>query len=397
VRQFQTVHHTYQMLSQCLNGQFIVNQTLNISYCVCNPCYQGLYCADLIPNKPQMQFGTNYIYLIICLAGLCLSLLNNLLSLDVFLSSRIRRTNIGVYLIVGAIVFIAGSALLVIDRSIQYFKPYPFTNNIELSEKYHCFLEKSGGQITLFLCLWLSALVALERGLITTLDFKMNATRWRSVVTLLFLTCFTAATTITMLIYRCEYHAPHNKRQTRITSRMFYASAFIAGCIYVLATLLVLVSFALRISTCSTTHESQTEIFRRLLRKHLFIFIPSITYILCICPYQIWYSLKRPEQAFFQCEISTVEYSFKIAIQALTDLPTVITWLVFVYPSNVYMTEFYTATWSGKHARHLLVFFNEKFKKRTNQTLEKKQFWFVDVSFCFSPLIKFLNLVPINK
>jgi hypothetical protein len=346
------------MSSQYSNGgQFGLNQTSNGSYYQCDPCHQGVNCADRIPNKQQIQFNTDYVYLIIYCTTLCLSLLNNLLSLEVFQSSkRIRRTNIGVYLTLYSVISIIGSVLLVVDQSMQYFKPYPFASNDKLSETFHCVLEKTGDQVTLFLCVWLSALIALERGLIICLSFKMNATRWRSVVTLLLVFCVAAVTSTTMVIYRCEWEVPHKTPKARITSRWFYTATFLAGAVYVLATLLVLVSFALRIYYFGTTQESKTKTFLKLLRKHLFIFIPPCVCLLCIIPYQIWYSLKLPNNTYLQCGISTVEYIFKIMIQKLPGIPTVITWLIFVYPSNVYVTEFYMETWSGRHVRKILVF-----------------------------------------
>ena len=200
--------------------------------------------------------------------------------------------------------------MLVVDQSVQYFKPYTFANNQQLSETFHCFLKKSGDQVTLFLCLSLSALVAFERGLIICFNFKMNATRWRSVVTLLFVFSFTAATSITMLIYRYEWNVPHKTPKARITSRWFYTVAFLAGLIYVLGTLLVLINFVLHIYHYGTAQESRKKIFFKLLRKHLFILIPPITYLLCIIPYQIWYPLRPSQQTYLHCGISTVEYIF---------------------------------------------------------------------------------------
>jgi hypothetical protein len=345
------------MSSQCLNGgQLILSQYSNTSYCQCNPCFQGVNCADRIPSKRQLQFNTDYVYLIIYLTELCLSLLNNLLSLEVFLGcERVRRTNSGVYLILYSIISITGSVLLVVDQLVQYFKPYPFANNQQLSETFHCFFKKSGEQVTAFLCGSLGALVAFERCLIICFNFKMNATRWRSVVTLLLIFSFTVVTSITMLIYRCEWNVPNHKTpRARITSRWFYTAGFLAGFIYVLGTSLVLINFVLHIYHYGTTQESRKKIFFKLLRKHLFIFIPPITYLLCIIPYQIWYPLRLFQQAYLYCGISTVEYIFKVIVEALSGFPTVITWLIFVYPSNVYMTEFYTNTWSGRCIRHIL-------------------------------------------
>ncbi|CAF1472436.1 unnamed protein product [Adineta steineri] len=183
----------------------------------------------------------------------------------------------------------------------------------------------------------------------------MIATRRRSVMACLFVFGIVAATSISMLIYRCEFADSHITSEARITSRWFYIANCLAGIIYFVVTVLILVSFALRIHNYGTTQESKKKIFFKLLRNHLFVFVPPITYLLCTIPYQIWYPIKRGEQAFFQCGISAVEYAFKVMVQALPNVPPVVTWLIFAYPSNVYMTEFYTETWLGKHIKQIVI------------------------------------------
>jgi hypothetical protein len=287
---------------------------------------------------------------------LLLSVVNNVLSLYVFQRcKRLRRTNIGVYLTVYATISIIGSVLLVVGQAIQYFQPYPFANNAQLSETFYCYVKRSGEQVTGFLCLSLGALVAIEHGLILYFNCRMTATRRRSVIACLLVFVIVATTSIPMLIFRCELKESHTSLWDRITSRWFYTAGFLAGIIYFIAIVLILVSFALRIHVYGTTQQSKKKMFFKLVSNHLFVFIPPVIYLLCLIPYQIWYLIKRGEQAFFYCGISAVEYTFKIMAQALSDVPAVITWLIFVYPSNVYMTEFYTETWLGKHAKQTLI------------------------------------------
>jgi hypothetical protein len=132
------------MSSQCLNvGQFIINETSNESFCLCDQCYRVIRCEDLIPHKVQVRFDYEYHRLVIYSIELCFSLVNNLLSLAVFCGSkRIRRTNVGIYLIIISIISSVGSILLVIGQSIYYHKPHPFVDNTILSEAVLCFLEK---------------------------------------------------------------------------------------------------------------------------------------------------------------------------------------------------------------------------------------------------------------
>ena len=84
---------------KCLNnGQCAVNISLNITYCKCGPCYAGSVCEN---TWQQTQFDTDHVYLIIFIIKLCFSVLNNGVSLEIFIRcNRICRTNCGVYLIV---------------------------------------------------------------------------------------------------------------------------------------------------------------------------------------------------------------------------------------------------------------------------------------------------------
>ncbi|UJR18648.1 hypothetical protein I4U23_005556 [Adineta vaga] len=346
------------MSSECLNGGLLIlSNSSNTSYCQCHPCFEGINCSYPIPNKRRIPFNKEYVYLIIFLAKLCLSLVNNLLSLEVFLGcKRVRRTNIGVYLILYSIISMIGSVLLAVNQSMQYFKPYSFRKNQELSETFDCFLKKSGDQVAALVCLSLSTLVVFERALITCFNFKMNATRWRSVITLLLTFSITTLTSVAMLIYRCEFVPSHNTPTSRGTYRWFHGAGFLAGLIYVIGTLLVLIHFAQHIYHYGTVQESRKKNFFKVLRKHLFIFVPLIVVFLCVIPYQTWYSIRPFGRGYWYCGISTVEYIIKIIIQALPYIPIDLTWLMFVYPSNVYMTEFYTNTWSGRRIRKILDF-----------------------------------------
>ncbi|CAF1217933.1 unnamed protein product [Adineta ricciae] len=331
------------MSSHCLDGgQLILNQTLNTFFCLCDPCYHGINCSELIPRKQQIQFDENLHDLIISLIILCLSLLNNPLTIHVCLKSvRIRRTNIGVYLIIYCVICIIGTIILTIDHFIQYFKPFYSSNDEELYETLHCLLERIGGHVTIFICLWLSALIAYERVLIICSTVRMNATRWRSIYILLISTCFILPSSTLMLIYGCEWGVVHKNFKSRFTSALVYTIGGVAGILYVLSTILLLKNFTKRMADMTTEPKSKTRICLRFSRDHLFILIPPIFFFFCVVPYQIWYSINRSERPYLHCGISFLEYIFKIIVRQLRLSPTAFTWLIFIYPSKVYMTEFY--------------------------------------------------------
>ncbi|UJR18374.1 hypothetical protein I4U23_005278 [Adineta vaga] len=78
--------------------------------------------------------------------------------------------------------------------------------------------------------------------------------------------------------------------------------------------------------------------------------------------------MNKPGQGYYQCDISTIEFMVKIILEALQGLPIVLTWLIFVYPSRVYMTEFYMNTWSGKQVAKMLIFLKQSY-------LVQKRLW----------------------
>ncbi|CAF1437989.1 unnamed protein product [Adineta ricciae] len=338
------------------NGQLIFNVTLNQSYCQCNPCYQGLNCSELIPRKQQVQFNLKRDNFIISLILTLLTLLNNHLTVELCIrSKRIRSTNIGIYLIIYSLVSIIGRILLFISDSIQYMKSIDLHENIELDETLQCFLEKLGKHVATFICVWIGALIAFERALIICSTVRMNASRWRSMKVLLISLCFIAPTCILMLIYRCQEDSPHGTLESRLTSALIYTVDFLAGVIYLASTIIVLKNLASRISHFTSVQQSRRNIYRILLKRHFFIFLPPLIYSLCVLPYQIWYPINRSKQTFLYCGISATEYLFKILVYQLTPVPTAITWLIFIYPSNVYMTEFYRETRLGRRLQQRLL------------------------------------------
>ncbi len=102
---------------------------------------------------------------------------------------------------------------------------------------------------------------------------------------------------------------------------------------------------------------SRIKTFLKLLYTHLFIFVPPIAYAISQIPYTIVYHTKNPKHSYIECDMPTGEYIIKVLIEVLTGVPVVLTWLLFVYPSRVYMTEFYLNTRSGQCLAKILLLF----------------------------------------
>jgi hypothetical protein len=144
----------------------------------CDPRHEGIFCeSDVFREK---QFDTTYVFLIIDIIVLCFSVLNNSLSLELFIRCRrIRHTNCGIYLIIYYILSLVSSILLAADQAVQYY-PNRLINNGNQYEVFDCYVSKIGYNMLADLCIWFSLCIVFERGLIICFNGKINASRWRS-------------------------------------------------------------------------------------------------------------------------------------------------------------------------------------------------------------------------
>ncbi len=352
---------------KCLNnGKCAVNISSNTTYCQCDPCYEGILCGSHL--AAETQFDSTYPFVILSFIGLGLSVLNNGLIFELFICcKRIRRTNCGIYLLVYSILSLISSILLV-ALEVQTYYPNSLKNNPEQNQIFYCYVGKIGYNMFIYLCIWFNAFIAFERGLIIRFDFKMNANRWRSIVTSLIMFIIAGGSAAPLLWCKCEWDNIPPLQTLHVFFVWFYIVTGLV--IYLVATLLVLISFARRIRRYGMRKNvSYIKTFLKLLYTHLFIFIPPIAYIISEIPYTIVVNTESPGNEYFQCGISTGEFVVKVLIDGLTGLPVVITWLLFVYPSKVYMTEFYLNTWSGRSLANILLLFKSYNGRKKNAHL----------------------------
>jgi len=171
---------------------------------------------------------------------------------------------------------------------------------------------------------------------------------WRNHIFRQWNECSTVATV------RCDWdNVPHLQ-----TLRGFCAGFSIVGgiVIYVVAAVFILINFALRIHYYGTKDGSCIRTFFNLLKSHLFIFVPPIAYGFCQIPFSITASTKNQKDSYYQCGISFGEFFIQILMGLLTSLPYALTWLLFVFTSRVYMTDYYLSTWSGRGFATIIIF-----------------------------------------
>ncbi|CAF3412191.1 unnamed protein product [Rotaria socialis] len=345
------------------NGQCGVNITSNTTYCNCDPCHEGSVCELLIGW--QSQIDTTYVYLVVSIVGLFVSLLNNILGLELFIGcGRVRRTNCGIYLIVYSILSMLSSILFAVNQSVQYYLEKIPKSDLSHYPAYQCYFAKIGYNTLVYACIWLSACIAVERGIIITWNSKTNATRWRPICSIIFLSVVACGSITPMIIYKCDWGDIPSLQTARLILVWFNTVAGLST--YIFAILLSLISFARRIGRYGTDDGSFIKTYLKLFYSHLSIFIPPIAYAVGYIPYTVTYSTVPSTQYYFECGISIVEFIVKVLIESLQGVPPVLTWLLFIYPSKVYMTEYYMNTWSGQRLARIVMFFRENHEKKHN-------------------------------
>ncbi|CAF2948985.1 unnamed protein product [Rotaria sp. Silwood2] len=220
--------------------------------------------------------------------------------------------------------------------------------------------------------MWLSAFVAVEHGLMVYSDGKTNITRWRSFISIIFMFAIAVASGTPMIVYNCDWNSLPRLKMLRGFFNYYYPiTGFL---IYVLAAVLISISLKRRIHQYGTENGSFIKTFLKLLYLHSFVFVPMIAYIVSYIPYTIVINMKNSNQSYFQCGISTGEFIIKVLIETLQGIPTVLTWLLFVYPSKEYMAEFYTNTWSGQRLAKILIFFKGNSDREKHPSLSNKDY-----------------------
>ena len=343
---------------QCLNnGTCAMNYSLNMTYCLCDPCHVGKFCEEALII--QQQYDTTYVHLIVDIFALCISVLNNGMCLELFIKCKsIRYTNCGVYLIIYSILSLLASILLTADGVVSYDRSI-FIGDTHARDTFHCVVGVVGYNASVFLCIWFSTAIQLERGLLLFRGASRNSTRRTSLIISTVLLVVVIGCSIPIVFYNCDWdHVPH-LNVARVVLTAFHTAVPII--IYVIASILSLLGFSNRIRTYGMERRSYIVTFGRLLYSHYFIFIPPLVYFTCYIPFNAVLLFRKSGTNYYLCGISLSEYITKILLQTLTDIQFMITWLLFVCPSRIYRTEFYMNTWCGQWTAYISLLFRQHY------------------------------------
>ncbi|UJR38523.1 hypothetical protein I4U23_031191 [Adineta vaga] len=349
-------------ISQCFNnGTCAMDYSLNRTYCLCDQCHNGEFCEDL---DRQNEYDTKYAYLIIYIFALFISVLNNSMCLELFIKCKsIRRTNTGVYLIIYSILCLLASTLLVIDGIVDYNRSI-FYEDPQSRDRFHCVVGTASYSSASFLCIWFSAAVQLERGLLLFIGATTNSTRQRSIILSTVLIVMVIGCSTPVVVYNCNWDGTRHLKTLRVFLMAFHIG--IPVLIYLVATVLSLIGFVRRIRAYGMEKRSWIGTFLKLFYSHIFIFIPPVVYALCYGIFNLVAKYDDPDNGYYFCGISLAEYIIKVLLRALMGLPFTITWLLFVYPSRVYMTDFYMNTWCGQWTAYIVLLFRKYSCKKTD-------------------------------
>lgn len=338
---------------KCLNnGTCTMNYSSNMTYCLCDECHIGHFCENTLLQK---KYDTAYVYLIIYSFWLCISVLNNSMCLELFIKSKsLRRTNCRLYLIIYSIVSLLASILAIADRAVLYDQSV-FNGDQYARDRFHCIVGVVGHNSAFGLCIWFIASIQLEHALFLLRDGLTGSYTRRPIVFSLVSVAVVIGCSTPFVFYNCDWaNVPHLKM-----ARLFLVAFYICvpGVICILSLWITYLSIVQRIRRYGLGAYPYIGTLLRLCRKHFFIFLPAIVYIVCYVPFNTVTYFKKPGNPYLACGISLSEYIVKVLLVALTGVPLNITWFIFVYPSKVYLTEFYMNTWCGQWTAYIVLLF----------------------------------------
>ncbi|CAF3689019.1 unnamed protein product [Rotaria sp. Silwood1] len=204
-------------------------------------------------------------------------------------------------------------------------------------------------------CLWLSAFIAIERVLIQFFQYSLYHTRKYSVIflTILFLV-LSSASVITapgrtvgespihsITFYVCSFHHFSNKKL-----KIAYE---VMGSIYLHFVIPLLLSFLSIVLTLThiirrkiiltdLERDSWQSLIIHQILKHKDFFIPPLVSIICTLPENLLITIAETD--CIEKSMQKFYLRLHIALDFLLYMPLVLTFFIYIYPSNVYMNLF---------------------------------------------------------
>jgi hypothetical protein len=181
-------------------------------------------------------------------------------------------------------------------------------------------------------------MIACERLFIECFNFALYATRQRACLVSIIFFIFVLLTQIpTALLNFGGFSASSIITiLTKVVEGREFGTVLITCLLHILSSLLVLRNISVHKVYINLGEQKYWLVWRQQMKKHMDFFIPPICYILCILP---WYLFKHVIYSCDHVSPRTTSILYFILI-ALANIPFTMTFLIYIYPSNVYMNEF---------------------------------------------------------
>lgn len=349
----------------CLKHGYCITSIFNpsFSYCLCYTCYTGKYCEEeklsrniwywgLATQQTESLINAERIILLVVSI---ISILNCLLCLQTYLTSfKIRQTNIGVYLILGAFCSLLFSLLTFITTVLSWFPSVLLTKY----PKINCFItSKHFGPSLAYIWIWLVAFVAIERMLTSCFYYSLFDSRRRSIITSILLIIICPLTTLpgvftvkdipddeiqkaAMSSVACINYTPTGYIINKVIVSIH---TYVTLALYIF--LIVAVFIRLLLHRRRLFHGSRTsKNIYLILSKHRDLFVPLTVQTICTLPLAILSEMMTCEKAANSANQPSIYFAFAL----IAILPEILSFFMYVVVCNVYMTEFWETSLVGR-------------------------------------------------
>jgi len=181
-------------------------------------------------------------------------------------------------------------------------------------------------------------MIACERLFIECFNCALYATRQRACLLSFILFIFVLLTQIpTFLLFFGKFSTTTViPTLAKIVKGIEFGAVLITCLLHILSSLLVLRNISVHKVYINLGEQKYWVVWRQQMKKHMDFFIPPICYILCILP---WYLFKH---VIYSCDrvSPTTTLRLYFILISLANIPFTMTFLIYIYPSNVYMDEF---------------------------------------------------------
>ncbi|UJR19858.1 hypothetical protein I4U23_022991 [Adineta vaga] len=306
--------------------------------------------TDIRTSEVNQQDLMTFAYAFSVTIMFTLSIISNIISIDTFRQTAIRSTTVGIYLLIYSCASLFGILMLecrlfqLID-SLSYI-PFFFI----------CNLISGLASIFTRICLWLNGLIGFHRSL---QSFELNhyLHRIRTKSNAIKQIIFTILIVILMHIHElvCRVTLPDPVAPGKFVCQIKYPSdllilnqiftfihLFIPFSLHIISTCLIIASISHRKAILH--HTTYYKQWMKQFQTHYHLFFAPLIAMLCTLP-QLILSLK------FSCVDISLKWLLRLNTSAnlILYIPQSITFLLFIYRSEVYFNIFKTQSIFGKY------------------------------------------------